>query len=123
MPNNTCTYCGVEITFIGEHNCYQKRVAALEVETARLKFALSEYRRQDKCIVKNCKNHTHQGQFVGDMCLPCYQFITTGQGRYSQVYRNAAVLESEECAKIADRYVGCEQISASIRARVNKHEL
>lgn len=76
-----------------------------------------------KCIVKNCKNHTHQGQFVGDMCLPCYQFITTGQGRYSQVYRNAAVLESEECAKIADRYVGCEQISASIRARVNKHEL
>jgi hypothetical protein len=48
MPNNTCTYCGVEITFIGEHNCYQKRVAALEEENARLKAALSEYVRNDK---------------------------------------------------------------------------
>jgi hypothetical protein len=42
-----------------------------------------------KCIVKDCKNHANQGVFVGDLCLPCHRFITTGEGVYSQAYRNA----------------------------------
>jgi len=42
-----------------------------------------------KCIVKDCKNHASQGVFVGDLCLPCHRFITTGEGVYSQAYRNA----------------------------------
>lgn len=42
-----------------------------------------------KCIVKDCKNHTHEGGFTGDLCNPCYLFITEGIGVYSQAYRNA----------------------------------
>ena len=42
-----------------------------------------------KCIVKGCENHKHQGGFEDGMCLPCYLFITTGEGIYSQAYRNS----------------------------------
>jgi hypothetical protein len=41
-----------------------------------------------KCIVKDCENHAHEGGFVGDLCSPCHEFITTGEGIYSQAYRN-----------------------------------
>ena len=40
-----------------------------------------------KCIVKNCKNHSHEGRFVGNLCSPCYEFVTKGQGVYSQIGR------------------------------------
>jgi len=45
--------------------------------------------RVKKCIVLNCVNRSDQGIFVGDLCSPCYEFITSGKGRNSQVYRNA----------------------------------
>lgn len=41
-----------------------------------------------KCIVKDCVNQAHEGQFIGDLCNPCHEFVTTGSGIYSQVYRN-----------------------------------
>ncbi len=44
--------------------------------------------KEQKCIVKDCENHKHEGDFVGDLCKPCHQFITTGDGIYSQAYRN-----------------------------------
>lgn len=25
-----------------------------------------------KCFVKPCQNHTHQGEFKGNVCFPCY---------------------------------------------------
>ena len=51
-----------------------------------------------KCIVKGCENHKNEGGFEDGMCLPCYLFITTGEGVYSQAYRNAkpAELTDEE---------------------------
>ena len=51
-----------------------------------------------KCIVKGCENHKNEGGFEDGMCLPCYLFITTGEGIYSQAYRNAkpAELTDEE---------------------------
>jgi hypothetical protein len=58
-----------------------------------------------KCIVKDCKNHSHQGKFIGDLCSPCYQFITTGEGVYSQVYRNTIAATKEKAAKIAEMLV------------------
>ena len=71
-----------------------------------------------KCIVKGCENHKDEGGFEDGMCLPCYLFITTGEGIYSQAYRNAkpAELTDEEinelwlitCSKaseILDEYV------------------
>jgi hypothetical protein len=42
-----------------------------------------------KCIVKDCANHMHEGRFVGELCTPCHTFITTGEGTYSQAYRNS----------------------------------
>ena len=30
----------------------------------------------DKCIVKGCTNHKDEGEFVGDLCLPCYLMLT-----------------------------------------------
>lgn len=32
-----------------------------------------------KCIVAGCVNHTSQGPFVGDLCKPCYKYLTTGK--------------------------------------------
>lgn len=45
-----------------------------------------------KCCVHNCTNTTDQGQFVGDVCVPCHKFITLGTGTHSQAYRNGANL-------------------------------
>jgi len=41
-----------------------------------------------KCIVKDCQNHKHEGGFTGDLCNPCYRFITTNEANNSQAYRN-----------------------------------
>ncbi len=41
-----------------------------------------------KCIVKDCVNQANEGRFIGDLCSPCHEFVTTGSGIYSQVYRN-----------------------------------
>lgn len=39
-----------------------------------------------KCIVKGCVNHIHQGGFIGDMCVPCYEMITTGKISYGKTF-------------------------------------
>jgi hypothetical protein len=44
---------------------------------------------QAKCIVKDCMNHTNEGKFVGELCAPCWDYITNGNGVHSQAYRNA----------------------------------
>ena len=41
-----------------------------------------------ECVVKDCTNRTNQGGFVGEICTPCYEFITVGTGKFSQAYRN-----------------------------------
>jgi hypothetical protein len=51
-----------------------------------------------KCKVKDCENHTDQGVFVGFLCMPCYTFLTIGEGTYSQLYRNTVAAEREACA-------------------------
>ncbi len=53
-----------------------------------------------KCIVKDCENHKDQGAFVGVLCMPCHTFLTTGEGKYSQLYRNTVAAEREACAKV-----------------------
>lgn len=33
----------------------------------------------NKCIVKGCNNHHHEGRFqTFELCAPCYEMITTG---------------------------------------------
>jgi hypothetical protein len=82
-----------------------------------------------KCIVKDCENHTHQGKFVGELCAPCYEFITEGKGKHSQVFRNTVIAEREWCAKfIEDEYVRDFDkqwridLTEAIRARGGKND-
>ncbi|MEI6155197.1 MAG: hypothetical protein WCQ90_14045 [Deltaproteobacteria bacterium] len=49
-----------------------------------------------ECIVLNCSNRSDQGTFVGDLCAPCYEFITTRKGKNSQAYRNAVEVGKNE---------------------------
>ncbi|QIG71619.1 hypothetical protein EVB94_148 [Rhizobium phage RHph_TM40] len=35
--------------------------------------------RAKKCLVKGCMNESDQGTFIGDLCLPCHDMITTGK--------------------------------------------
>jgi hypothetical protein len=52
-----------------------------------------------KCIVKDCENHKEQGGFVGVLCMPCHKFLTIGEGKYSQLYRNTVAAEREKVSK------------------------
>ena len=87
-----------------------------------------------KCIVKDCENHGHQGRFIGQLCAPCYYYVSGKGGLHSQAYRNTRTLidlaykmEREACAKIAedqaqDEPYGhakfrCMNIADAIRAR------
>jgi hypothetical protein len=40
------------------------------------------------CITLNCPNRVGDGVFVGDLCSPCHTYLTTMQGKHSQLYRN-----------------------------------
>ena len=39
-----------------------------------------------KCLVKGCKNRSDQGTFVGDLCYPCYEMLTTGRISYGKTF-------------------------------------
>jgi len=67
-----------------------------------------------KCIVKDCENHTHQGAFVGVLCMPCHTFLTTGEGKYSQLYRNTVAAEREACAQICEDQMEWGEINRTI---------
>ncbi len=34
-----------------------------------------------KCLVNDCTNHAHEGVFIGELCSPCHQMMTTGTPR------------------------------------------
>lgn len=53
---------------------------------------------QKKCIVMNCTNHSDEGEFVGDLCYPCHEFVSLGRGICSQAYRNAKQIEPRRMA-------------------------
>lgn len=66
-----------------------ERLTALENKLSYVKpVPLSDITK--RCIVKNCTTTSDSdlGEFVGDLCAPCHQFITTGDGKYSQAYTN-----------------------------------
>ena len=48
-----------------------------------------------KCITKDCTNHVNEGKFIGDLCAPCWEYITNGKGIHSQAYRNAQPKEPQ----------------------------
>jgi hypothetical protein len=68
-----------------------------------------------KCIVKDCPNHYFDGKFIGDLCAPCHEFITTGKGIHSQAYRNTvgkliqSIKPSDEHRANPNDYLGGEE--------------
>jgi hypothetical protein len=79
-----------------------------------------------KCAVKDCENHSNEGQFVGLLCLPCHRFIAGDGGLYSQAFRNSSDMikqaveaEREACAKVCDGWTHADgdRCAAAIRAR------
>ena len=54
-----------------------------------------------KCIVHGCENHHGEGRFVGDMCAPCHQMITTGVVGSGMTFVNRLVSERVANAKSA----------------------
>jgi hypothetical protein len=58
--------------------------AALVAEAERKRLTDAD----QKCVALNCTNHKSEGKFEGDLCTPCYVFVSTGKGVYSQAYRN-----------------------------------
>lgn len=41
-----------------------------------------------KCLVRDCENRKGQGEFIGDLCAPCYYVLT---GKEVKPYSVAAV--------------------------------
>ena len=76
-----------------------------------------------RCIVKDCKNHEHEGKFVGSFCFPCHEYITKAEGRHSQAYRNTqrtwVGLTDEELADCMDMSIQktCQAIEAKLKEK------
>jgi hypothetical protein len=55
-----------------------------------------------KCIVHGCENHSDQGQFIGDLCMPCHMMITTGKIGLGKTFiheMNSAMMKINELSK------------------------
>lgn len=48
------------------------------------------------CTIVDCDNSSDHGRFIGSVCAPCYNYLTTGNGDKSQAYRNDHKGESNE---------------------------
>lgn len=51
-----------------------------------------------KCIIEGCQNQTHEGEFIGKICSPCYSYLVDGKGTTSQAYRNQEELKQLKTA-------------------------
>jgi hypothetical protein len=55
----------------------------------------------------NCENTRDRGVFFGNLCGPCFNFVTTGTGTNNAIFRNASRLfnrrmrEKLESAKLS----------------------
>jgi hypothetical protein len=41
-----------------------------------------------KCYIYGCENNSEQGNFVGNLCAPCYYYLYENKGKHSQAERN-----------------------------------
>ena len=64
-----------------------------------------------KCAVPGCTNEREQGDFVGLVCAPCYEYFTTRKGEHSQAYKNdeiIRVIKEEIVQKLFELYSDSE---------------
>jgi hypothetical protein len=67
-----------------------------------------------KCIVYGCSNHSFEGKFLGYLCAPCWNCITSAtpeKHRYSQAWRN--LVEANRIGKIKEAFNTIECLSKS----------
>lgn len=80
-----------------------------------------------KCIVKDCQNQGHQGEFIGILCSPCHKYITKGEGKYSQAYRNAqrtwAGLTRQEFREATDGLEDLEDCWIALEAKLRSKNI
>lgn len=57
-----------------------------------------------KCLVKGCNNRKNQGVFIGDLCKPCYNYLTTGNVGKTESFLNkmSIMRESLRIISVAD---------------------
>ena len=48
------------------------------------------------CLIPGCTNRSNEGNFVGEVCRPCYEYLRTGEGKHSQAYRNYLSLSRKQ---------------------------
>ncbi len=81
-----------------------------------------------KCIVHGCKNHRHEGRFIGELCGPCHTILTTGKVTPSyawfvvEIERLRTGLKCYDCDCPIDDEENCEvgdwgSLSCGYRAR------
>jgi hypothetical protein len=46
-----------------------------------------------ECIAKGCNNHSDEGEFVMDLCRPCYTKLTSGKGRHGEAAHTGHLTE------------------------------
>lgn len=79
-----------------------------------------------KCIVKGCENSDKDGQFVRDLCVPCYHALKTGKAEHgtSWIFTQSARISglefarktlTEHLAAQRERIVSLEQEMIQIR--------
>jgi len=66
-----------------------------------------------------------QGTFVGDLCAPCHTFVATGEGQYSQAYRNSLQIVAASFTKVVvDGLVrACDPTVARLGSSIADQEL
>lgn len=91
-----CAHCG-KAYFHGGVNGYCE---------ACLRFPENGVKLRDRrrCVVPGCENHTDQGDFIGDFCMPCYLYVAgRTQSTDSQAYRNELKRSEDRLRKAACR--------------------
>ncbi len=75
----------------------------------------------DKCIVFGCVNRKGQGDFIGDICAPCFYMLT--QGDIKQPSTNFIYTLAMEKRELDRRYVKLQAELSDCQHRNGKKKL
>ena len=53
------------------------------------------------CIVYGCTNKSSEGRFIGDLCVPCYEMLSTGKFNFNS--SNLVVTIANENKKLKEQ--------------------
>ena len=76
---------------------------------------MEELKEGRKCIVYCCSNTSDNGSFNGDMCMPCFEIITTGHIKNTDSFLGECVESAEydrlvkNSAEMMEHYANCKR--------------